>query len=301
MKVRKEKAGIIISVMFVCISFQHVQAADIKSIFTWTYNNQLFSIVYNFDQSAYDYYKEKDRVYDNFSAYLKESSSYPVVDDFADRFKSIAAENRFSDWQLAECVIAFIQSMNYMNDGTYEYPRYPIETLVEKGGDCEDTSILLEALLRSLGFDCVLVSPDKHMGVGIALKYEISGAAFPYRNKYYYYIETTSSGWKIGDYPEQLTADVAIYDPGDLVTGKLLSEYNYTYKNYISSQPAVAASEPKPQEVPVYHTATTAQEDKPDNCYTIDVDEIVINCEKETMVTQQVSDGDGEKIIATSK
>ena len=72
------------------------------------------------------------------------------------------------------------------------------------------------------------------MGVGIALRYEINGAAFEHRNKYYYYIETTSAGWGIGDYPEHLSAGVAIYDPGALGEVRLLSEYAYSFKNYDS-------------------------------------------------------------------
>ena len=51
-------------------------------------------------------------------------------------------------------------------------------------------------------------------------------------NKYYYYIETTSAGWGIGDYPEHLSAGVAIYDPGALGEVRLLSEYAYSFKNY---------------------------------------------------------------------
>ena len=52
----------------------------------------------------------------------------PEIDKAAD---FIADENNYSDWQTVECIINFIQSMKYRNDGTYEYPRYPIETLVD--------------------------------------------------------------------------------------------------------------------------------------------------------------------------
>ena len=156
--------------MVLLFSAMRSQAAEIKTIYTWTYDENLYTMVYYFDQGTYNYYKGQDRVYNNFLFYLNESGRYPVIEQFANEFKLLAAENKLSDWQLVECVVAFVQTMKYKNDGTYEYPRYPIETLVEKGGDCEDTAILLEAILKELGFDCVLVSPTKHMGVGSKLK-----------------------------------------------------------------------------------------------------------------------------------
>ncbi|MBK9457458.1 MAG: hypothetical protein IPO24_18660 [Bacteroidetes bacterium] len=301
-------------IMFLVFGSSKLQATAVKSIYTWTYNNKLFTMVYYYDQPTYNYYKGQDRVYNNFLFYLNENPKYPVIAEFAAEFKKIAAEHKLSDWQLAECVISFIQTMKYKNDGTYEYPRYPIETLVEKGGDCEDTAILLEAILKELGFDCVLVSPTKHMGVGIALKYEISGTAFQHRNKFYYYIETTSAGWGIGDYPEHLSASVTILDPGDVDGGVLLSEYNYTYKNYDNETatietPEVAETNTEEKETAIEPEAQEADyglepdfnfEATPENSYTIDIDQVVIDGEKETVVTKKVEANGKEKIVATS-
>jgi hypothetical protein len=288
----------------------NVKASEVKSIYTWTYGDNLYTMVYYFDQGDYNYYKGQNRVYNDFLFYLNESPKHKVISDFANEFKKIAADNKLSDWQLAECVIAFVQTMKYKNDGTYEYPRYPIETLVEKGGDCEDTAILLEAILKELGFDCVLVSPNKHMGVGIALKYEISGTAFEHRNKYYYYIETTSAGWGIGDYPDHLSAGVQIYDPGDVDGNRLLSEYNYSFKNY-----AEPVNEEPAYEEPVYASEQEEESSKenyefegnfefeatPENSYTIDVDYVVIDGQVQTVVTKKVESAGKEKIVATSK
>ncbi len=291
------------------VSAFSAKATSITTVYTWAYNNKLLSINHSFNQEDYNHYKNINRVYNDFTYYLNESASYPVIEKFANEFKIIAKKNNFSDWQTVECIIAFIQDMNYKNDGTYEYPRYPIETLVEKGGDCEDSAILLEAILRELGFDCVLVSPDKHMGVGIALKYEIQGNAFEHKNKYYYYIETTSAGWGIGDYPEHLSAAVAIYDPGEVADAKLLSEYSYSFKDYSASEinePEITKAEPikeieysEPEYE--YNSSDNSSNTKPDDSYTIDVDNIIIDGEKEIMITKKVEQGGKEKIIATSK
>ncbi len=305
-----KKSVLILTALLAFTSFR-LHATTVKSIYTWTYDNKLYTMVYYYDQPTYNYYKGQDRVYNNFLFYLNENPKYLVIATFAAEFKRIAAENKLSDWQLAECVISFIQTMKYKNDGTYEYPRYPIETLVEKGGDCEDTAILLEAILKELGFDCVLVSPNKHMGVGIALKYEISGTAFQHRNKFYYYIETTSAGWGIGDYPEHLSAAVTILDPGDVDGGMLLSEYNYTFKNYkeettIESEPVAQETNSDENEVAEEPAAEYALDENfdfettPENSYTIDVDQVVIDGEKETVVTKKVASDGKEKIVATS-
>ena len=88
--------------------------------------------------------------------------------------------------------------------GYDEYARYPLETLVDYGGDCEDTSILMAALLKAMGYDAVLLyfSGDPgHVAVGVAGQF--SGSYFDYQGAKYYYLETTGSGWEIGDIPPE--------------------------------------------------------------------------------------------------
>ncbi|MFI5171704.1 MAG: hypothetical protein ACHQFW_04900, partial [Chitinophagales bacterium] len=151
-----------------------------------------------------------------------------------------------------------------------------------------------------------------HMGVGIALKYAIEGNAFEHNEKYYYYIETTSAGWGIGDYPDHLSAGVVIYDPGELAGAKLLSEYSYSFKNFSDTEviePEIAVEENEGEEENNYSVGAGYEFDassktydpKPDDSYTIDVDNIVIDGEKETMITKKVEQGGQERIVATSK
>ncbi len=297
-----------------CMQVAMASAAEVKTIFTWSYDQKLISMVYYFDQADYTFYKNMPRVYDDWVHYLHEEPGHDVIDDFAQEFKLLAAEHSWSDWQLAECAIAFVQTLKYKNDGQWEYPRYPIETLVEKGGDCEDLAIALEKLISALGFDCVLISPLKHMGVGIATKYPIDGAAFTHRNKSYYYIETTSGGWMIGDYPEHLSAEAVIYDPGNVDAGILLSAYTYTYNDYRTPEEVVAeVHTPKETNETQEAAAEDAQAEtnapvydpkapkRPANTYTIDVDKVVIDGKKETVVTKVVDDGTDIKIVADSE
>jgi hypothetical protein len=83
-----------------------------------------------------------------------------------------------------------------------EYPRYPVETLFDRGGDCEDTSILVATLLDSLGIDVVLLEliDENHMAVGVNVPVSY-GTYYEYGGEEYFYLETTSDGWKVGQFP----------------------------------------------------------------------------------------------------
>lgn len=113
----------------------------------------------------------------------------------------------------ADFAIDVVQSLPYVLDdvgtGFDDYPKFIEETLTDVRGDCEDSTIALAVLLAGLGFDVVLVEFKSHIGVGIAGNF--SGSYVVYNGVQYYYIETTSEGWAIGDLPKNLdTSDVKI-------------------------------------------------------------------------------------------
>ena len=122
-----------------------------------------------------------------------------------DIFRDIASQEIYTDTERAEFIVAFVQSLPYTSDSVTtpydEYPRYPIETLVENGGDCEDTSILMASLLDGLGYDVVLLRlPDhSHMAIGIWGSESESGAHWEFNEKRYFYLETTGQGYEIGE------------------------------------------------------------------------------------------------------
>jgi hypothetical protein len=106
-------------------------------------------------------------------------------------------------------MLAFVQSLPYTSDSVTtnhdEYPRFPIETLVDDGGDCEDTSILLATLTLILGYNTVYINPEGHYAVGIEGN-NLRGTYWIYpesSNDTYYYCETTGSGFMIGEMPYQ--------------------------------------------------------------------------------------------------
>lgn len=139
--------------------------------------------------------------------------SYSQQDGFADEIAGILAEeaeaNDFTEKRMqVEFVIDFVQSLPYVPDdvskGFDDYTKFITETITEIGGDCEDTAIMLAAVLQAepFGYDTVLIQPPGHMAVGIYGDDDMPGYYWEYEGRKYYYIEPTGTGWGIGDIPE---------------------------------------------------------------------------------------------------
>jgi len=114
-----------------------------------------------------------------------------------------------------EFVIDFVQNFPYVPDdvstGFDDYTKFSIETIAEAGGDCEDTAILLAAVLQAepFGYDMVLIQPPGHMAAGIYGKDDLPGYYWERDGRKYYYIETTGEGWGIGDLPDEYQDETA--------------------------------------------------------------------------------------------
>jgi hypothetical protein len=128
-----------------------------------------------------------------------------------------ARQQSFSEFETLGFAASFVQSLPYVSDNVStaydEYPRYPIETLVDNGGDCEDTSILMASLIKAMGYGVVLLSFPQHVAVGVAGGEGVYGTYWEYAGRKYYYLETTGTGWEIGDIPKEYkTAQANLYD-----------------------------------------------------------------------------------------
>lgn len=108
--------------------------------------------------------------------------------------------------------LAFVQSLPYVLDeaskGKEEYVRYPLETMADGKGDCEDKAVLLGALFQEMGIDFVLLSVPDHVALGVHCDAVDAGSYLMHNGKRYYYLETTAPGWEIGQIPEQYASTV---------------------------------------------------------------------------------------------
>lgn len=183
-----------------------VQYKEVK--YNWDYPYGLISWEYSLEIpiEAVEIYKSIDRNYIyGYTYYVTHEEDDPYMNSLANVFKNTGAKEDFNDWDMINLAVSFVQYLEYVSDidgtGYDEYPKFPLETLYDKGGDCEDLSILLASLIRELGYGTVLVVTDNHMGVGIKTSDE---GNFQYLGQEYYYIETTAPGWIIGDLPPEL-------------------------------------------------------------------------------------------------
>jgi len=99
-----------------------------------------------------------------------------------------------------------------------EWPRYPVETLVEGMGDCEDTAILFASIVRPYTQGVHLIILPGHCATAVPVDWSyIENAAFPlgyyeYGGLYYVMVETTGyppNGFLIGQLPNSVAADWA--------------------------------------------------------------------------------------------
>lgn len=175
--------------------------------FEWDYLESGWEWDVSIHSDWYDYYANKERK-SHGTEYVTYEDRY--IKGIADMLTKTANENGYSKSLFAA---AFVQSLEYIGDekiGYDDYPKYPLETLADQNGDCEDTSYLTAAIIRAMNIDCVLVELPGHMAVAIAMSGSPSGYYYEMKNGwYYYYMETTDVGWKIGEIPNIYSNTIA--------------------------------------------------------------------------------------------
>ncbi|MFH1624926.1 MAG: hypothetical protein ABID54_07195, partial [Pseudomonadota bacterium] len=175
--------------------------------FIWEYLGE-----WNWDtlipEALYEYYHSVPRPPTrNYSVYVTHPLDDVYIERVVEMIERAAEREGFDDYQTVELAIAFVQGLPYTVDSVTspfdEYPRYPVETLVDGGGDCENTSILLASILSEMGYGVVLLALPEHMAIGVKGSGNRPGTYWTYEGERYFYIETTNSGWGIGELPEE--------------------------------------------------------------------------------------------------
>lgn len=154
--------------------------------YSWIFYADGSSWTVGLNVSAEDYYEARSEARGIISspyAFARYVTPYdPAVLGMAEELKAMAEGQGYDVYTTACFVLSFVQSMTYDSDlnttGYEEYPRYPVETIVNGTGDCEDTAALFASLVQSscFGMDAVLVylqsegSPVAHLAVGLYLR-----------------------------------------------------------------------------------------------------------------------------------
>ena len=130
------------------------------------------------------------------------------VKQIADYITSVSSA--MTTVQKAQIILDFTQTIPYKSDeismGSNEYWKYPLETLMDGNGDCEDTSILFCSIAKAMGLNCCMFVFNQHgpyeghMSSGIWIDDSIGKTPMI---QSYYYCENTDNDhtFNVGDIP----------------------------------------------------------------------------------------------------
>ena len=160
----------------------------------------------DFSKERYEYYHGLPRFEGHWNKYAE--IEIPEIRQLASEFQRLLEKRNWSTYNQANNVMKFIQTcIPYSSDmdttGHQDWARYPIETLVEGTGDCEDVAILCASVLARLGFSVILLCYPNHLAFGVAGADELSGDYIvdAKTGRKYFYGEATAKGWHLGQIP----------------------------------------------------------------------------------------------------
>ena len=188
----------------------------ITANYTWEYDNQEFWIKFEYNKDAYEAYSQRSR-YRDFDHFVTDPYDDELISQITAQLTNLANSGGYGTNEIPYIAMGFVQALPYISDsasaGYDEYPRYPFETLYHGGGDCEDSSILLAAILYDMGYGVALIELPGHMAVGVKGDENIYGNYYEYAGTKYYYLETTDSGWDVGAIPDEYVGAEALITP----------------------------------------------------------------------------------------
>jgi len=188
----------------------------LEKLYTWEWDGVERSITITVPEQLYTFYSEKERYQTtDYRGYLLHPMDDQYIEALLYEFNLIQVDEGLSEEDKTDLIISFIQNMDYTLDsdskGLTEYPRFPVETLVDGGGDCEDTGILMASLLDVIGYNVSLILLPDHLAVGVEVN--ATGVHWVYDNVTYYYLETTAPGWDEGEVPPEHDPEEATIYP----------------------------------------------------------------------------------------
>lgn len=186
-------------------------------VYQWKYNGLSFALPLALSKEMYTYYQNLGHLTNNPTKYATDSYNRELAAGIAAKLTQEANARNLDAYDRLMLAATFVQNIPYKTDeeskGTEEYARYPIETLVDGVADCEDSAVLLAAILKEMGYDVVIVKFEGHVALGVALDgITISGGSLQKDGVKYYYLETVSPGWELGEIADKyLGKSVKIY------------------------------------------------------------------------------------------
>jgi len=211
--------------------------------YSWKYEDVQWSFSVGVPENVYDFYRERTHYNDDLMHYVLSEYDRDYIREIVKSFRVGGKEWGLSDLDNVFNVVSFVQSLEYVSDsksrGEDEYVRYPIETLVDGLGDCEDVVILAASILHEMGYSVLLVMLPEHLALAIRYDKEFPGTYYEYNGSKYYYLEMTGEGWDLGQIPNKYKSEKAKLIP--LVNRPVvrLGQCSYQYDSYFTNAKSV--------------------------------------------------------------
>ena len=170
--------------------------------YSWNVLDETFTATLNLSGADYYQFEQRARTYDYGNYVVKtDSAILSLAKQINDQAN--AKGLNIPQWKM-QAALAFVQSIPYVLDnvskGVQDYARYPIESLVDNGGDCECKSILFASLTGAspLNYNTVMLRYANqtvgHMAVGLDVHDNTYPSMLTYQHNgiKYWYCETTT-------------------------------------------------------------------------------------------------------------
>jgi hypothetical protein len=185
---------------------------------------------------------------DSYRAMADDPAQEPLYQDLLTGFRKIKAEQDLDSDEYLELISVYVQSLQY--ETLEENPaKFPVETVVDRAGDCDDKSLLLAGLLSREGYSVALLSfgPENHMALGIG------SDDCQYQNSNYTFLETTNVSY-VGVVTEKLRNNVSLHSAPIIIpigdgatTYTRCAETRYIHDMLVQSEQNAKELEPRLQ------------------------------------------------------
>ena len=222
-----------------CLAHKVVEEGDVYVItHEWEHGHRQWNCSLGIPKELYRYYQGRAHQSDDMVQFVLSDYDRDCVRSLVKSFREGGDLADYTDADNLRNVISFVQSLRYVTDlestGEEDYVRFPVETLVDGVGDCEDLAILAAAILHEMGYDVMLVLLPDHMALALDCGFECDGIYYEYEGRKYYYLEVTDFGWAIGQIPDAYRKSKATLSPLVYRPTVRLHRSSYRHDTYYS-------------------------------------------------------------------
>lgn len=173
---------------------------------------------------------------ERYRAMVMDPQQDQIFSDLLEELHKIRHLKDLSEDEFLELIVVYVQSFRY--ESLEQNPvKFPVETIVDAAGDCDDRSLLLAGLLAREGYSVALLSfgPEAHMATGV------SSSDYFYKKSGYSFIETTNYSF-VGVPTDSLGGNLSLNsDPTIIVISngtklyKSGKETRFIHESYLNS------------------------------------------------------------------